>query len=525
MHLNSNSNSSIRIIPPGIYVLSGVVQVNVDGGQLHVHAGTFDDRPEMYLTKADAQIRRLVVLGHSGTLSLHALRWLYQVGAGVIQVDYDASVVFATIPLGLDHARLRRAQALAMHSPDGLAIAQWLIEGKVSGQAGVCRTLGDEAAAREVEKFLGRIKEARSAVMLRSLESQASVQYWQAWSRVPVQFARKDEAKVRHQWKAFGLRASPLTNAPRRAGNPANAMLNYLYALLDSETRIAILTMGLDPGVGILHADQPARDSLVYDLMEPVRPAVDAWLLALLRERRFARDDFCESPDGRGQIMLTQHMAHELVSTMPLWARMIAPVVEQMARRLLSRKGHTARPEDIPTKLTEAHRSRKGRDFAHQATRKAAATAEKPPRSCLQCGKPTRSTSRYCSRECMSVYRKEVLDPGFTRKGTAALETLRASGRDPAHGGEAAQKRGRSNARRAQDRAEWEALGLDIDSEKARFVEEIQPKLARLTVKQIENATGLSLRYALLIRDGRYVPHPVHYEALAALVKEPPASH
>ena len=118
----------------------------------------------------------------------------------------------------------------------------------------------------------------------------------------------------------------------------------------------------------------------------------------------------------------------------------------------------------------------------------------------------------------MLSYREEVLSPGFTRTGTAALETLRASGRDPAHGGEAAQKRGRSNARRAQDRAEWEAFGLDVNSEKARFVAEIQPKLARLTVKQIENATGLSLRYALLIRDGRHVPHPVHYEALEVLV-------
>jgi hypothetical protein len=118
----------------------------------------------------------------------------------------------------------------------------------------------------------------------------------------------------------------------------------------------------------------------------------------------------------------------------------------------------------------------------------------------------------------MLSYREEVLSPGFTRTGTVALEALRASGRDPAHGGEAAQKRGQSNARRARDRAKWEKLGLDIDSEKARFVAEIQPKLAGLTVRQIENATGLSPPYVLLIRDGGYVPHAVYYGALAALV-------
>jgi CRISPR associated protein Cas1 len=57
----------------------------------------------------------------------------------------------------------------------------------------------------------------------------------------------------------------------RRATNPANAILNYLYAILEAEARIAALRMGLDPGLGFLHADQTARDSLACDLMEPVR--------------------------------------------------------------------------------------------------------------------------------------------------------------------------------------------------------------------------------------------------------------
>jgi hypothetical protein len=100
----------------------------------------------------------------------------------------------------------------------------------------------------------------------------------------------------------------------------------------------------------------------------------------------------------------------------------------------------------------------------------------------------------------------------------ARLREPRVNGADPSHGGEAAQKRGQSNARRAQDRAEWKKLGLDIVAERARFADDIGPKLTGLTVRQITEATGLSLRYALLIRDGRYVPHPVHYETLAALV-------
>jgi len=39
------------------------------------------------------------------------------------------------------------------------------------------------------------------------------------------------------------------------------------------------LPLGLDAAMGVFHVDQPNRDSLACDLMEPVRPVVDAYLL------------------------------------------------------------------------------------------------------------------------------------------------------------------------------------------------------------------------------------------------------
>ena len=72
---------------------------------------------------------------------------------------------------------------------------------------------------------------------------------------------------------------SPLTGSPRLAVNPPNAILNYLYALLESESRLAAAALGLDPGIGVLHVDTPARDSLACDLMEAVRPQIDGFLI------------------------------------------------------------------------------------------------------------------------------------------------------------------------------------------------------------------------------------------------------
>jgi CRISPR-associated protein Cas1 len=60
-------------------------------------------------------------------------------------------------------------------------------------------------------------------------------------------------------------------------------MLNYLYALLEAETTIACHAVGLDPTIGIVHADNRGRDSLALDLMETARPKVDAYVLDLLQ--------------------------------------------------------------------------------------------------------------------------------------------------------------------------------------------------------------------------------------------------
>jgi CRISPR/Cas system-associated endonuclease Cas1 len=93
------------------------------------------------------------------------------------------------------------------------------------------------------------------------------------------------------RWRTFGGRGSPIGNGPRLAGNPANAVLSYLYALLEAEPTLAARIVGLDPGLGVMHVNQAHRDSLSADLMEPVRPIVDAYAFDLLTSRPFAARD------------------------------------------------------------------------------------------------------------------------------------------------------------------------------------------------------------------------------------------
>ncbi len=512
----------------GIAVLTGYnVRVCVEHGQLAVSDGIGAQRRAATFSRATSGLKRLVILGHTGCISFEALRWLHDIGAAVVQIDADGQVILDSAPLGLDNAHLRRAQALAAGTDAGRAIVRDLLRAKLTGQARVLRSLDQGELADRVDVAADTLDAALTTDDLRQIESHAASLYWSAWASVPVRFARRDVAKVPPHWQTFGPRASPLTRSPRNAAIPSNALLNYLYAILEVETRIALLTVGLDPGLGLLHADQPARDSLACDVMEAVRPDVDAWLLAMLKDRTFAKADFFERNDGVCRV--TVNLARELAETEPLWAKAVAPVAEWVAQTLI--KGHKPKVA-LPTKLTEGNRSAgrvhvrsqdKTVEVARHDVAVAAKTVERPPAVCPECGKVLPNRERkFCSDECFQAHNADVLLPTFAAAGPAALAQARAEGKDPAHGGEVGRKRGQTNAKRAEERARWDAEhGETAASERERFSGEILPQLAEVPLSRIIEATGVSLRYASLIRRGLYTPHPMHYDALARLANIP----
>jgi CRISPR-associated protein Cas1 len=68
-----------------------------------------------------------------------------------------------------------------------------------------------------------------------------------------------------------------------------NALLSFLYAMLGHDCRSALEGVGLDPQVGLLHADRPGRASLALDLMEEIRPVLaDRLALSLINRRQLA---------------------------------------------------------------------------------------------------------------------------------------------------------------------------------------------------------------------------------------------
>ena len=73
------------------------------------------------------------------------------------------------------------------------------------------------------------------------------------------------------------------------AATPLHALVNYAYAILETEATIVLQAFGFDPSLGILHTDKRYRGSLAADLMEAGRPAADEIVLGLLETRELRR--------------------------------------------------------------------------------------------------------------------------------------------------------------------------------------------------------------------------------------------
>jgi CRISPR-associated endonuclease Cas1 len=512
MQAESTTAVSSPAIKDGVLVLDGYgLRVTVKRKHLLVSDGIGRTRHWGRFAKATAGIKRLVVLGHSGIVSLDALRWLRDIGAGFIQIDRNGEVVAASCPIGTDDARLRRAQALAPHSPLSMEIARYLIREKLHGELAVLSRLPDADAARhQVQAALNNLEKSTPLDEIRVIEAQAAIAYWSAWGHVPITFATKDLERIPDHWRTFGSRGSPLTGSPRLATNPINSIFNYLFAMAEAETRLAMLTVGLDPGMGILHADQWGRDSMALDIIEAVRHEVDEFVLELLKKRCFRAADFHESV--RGQCRVLPPLTHTLAETSPIWERRIAPVVEEITRVLASSNPRIVR---ITTPLTESNRSAGRISFRRLSSSTKSASKPSVAGTCQMCGGDLPSQSRMYCDECVKKVRNEKL-PRLLAAGASIIARLAAEGLDPAHGGEAARKRGKSNARRMREAAEWDQHhGKRPDPE--QFMREVLPRLQGIPLRRMMRTTGLSLRYCSLIRRGLYVPHPRHWESLKGI--------
>jgi CRISPR-associated endonuclease Cas1 len=472
----------------GVVTLFGYgINVHVDRGHLTIRDGIGTQQRFARFPRVGNRLKRLVVIGSDGLVSLAALRWLADQGAAFVMLDRLGEVLATTGPVYPSDARLRRAQSLAEDSGAAMRIAVELIRRKLLAQERLVREqFQDTVSAEIISSQRHALARANSKEDIRRYEAYGALAYWRVWHDSPIRFSKSDFRRVPKHWQIFGSRVSPLTKSPRLAINPLNAMLNYLYAILESEARLAIAELGLDPGIGVLHSDTRTRDSLACDLMEPIRPQVDAYLLDWVRRATLQRKWFFEERDGNCR--LTGEFAAQLSETSRTWRQALGPFAEWIAHTLWSTTLQQSRAKAPATRLTQ-NRKREAKGIPTEI----AMIPITPP--------------LVVSRDCVAAPSSE--------NSLLTAKVARLNRFDPiAQARRADTQRRQNTARKAwkpSEKPEW------LDEQFYR--EQIQPRLAAITVPTIVTTLSVSKPYATRIRAGRCIPHPRHWLTLARLVE------
>jgi len=428
------------------------VSVTVSRGHLIISDGLGKHRRERRLPRAQRTVRRIVILGHTGSLSLEAIRWCTDTGIVLTQLDTDGTLLLTAGGTQHDDPRLRRAQAASTTTPVGERIAEALLRAKLDGQRHVATTLGADTTATQIDQLAAQLGQTVGLAGMRNLEARAGNMYFAAWaSRARCRFADKHRDQVPDHWPHFGARTSLLHHggkSPRRAADPINALLNYTYA--ESECRLALLALGLDPGLGIIHTDKKNRDSLALDLLEAVRPVVDHHVLQLLRTRHFTTYDFHETRDG--QCRLLAPLSHHRAALLPDLAAATAPLAEQTAHALADA---SPSPVLMRTPLSRAN-------YANaQAPARPKRTPRTPPSAatlptCATCGTQLYDKGRQLCTACWPATRNAHAQLRNTASHAARAAAI-ATGNDPSQTTTARSKRRHSLLAAKAAEAMWAA--------------------------------------------------------------------
>lgn len=303
------------------------------GVRLQIHQGTLvvqngfthypQKREELRLFPGDRRLpSRIVALDSDGSISLDVIKWLSQQRIPLVLLSWQGEVVSVVGDGGAYDPVLREAQLAAQRSGLGLQISIELIERKIRGSIDTLESLpGSLVRSTAIEQLVimsaqlqGTPPENIQQLLL--AEAQAAHVYFSCWRMLEMRWKGTKRRPIPPEWHYVGVRQSLNSGRNRHATHPVNAMLNYSYAVLESQVRIATVSKGLDPQIGYLHASRPGRVALVYDLMEPLRPRIDRLVLSFVRSKTFAPNDFVLGPDGvcRLHPQLARQMARQGLS-------------------------------------------------------------------------------------------------------------------------------------------------------------------------------------------------------------------
>jgi CRISPR-associated protein Cas1 len=248
-----------------------------------------------------SSVARLVVYGAVG-LSAGARSYAMGTGTPVVFCSRRGSYLGCLeASTGKSVPQLRQQLRLSVQPEWQIDLARHFVFGKLANQRALLLRYSRDEPHENLIVAIDRIRErmtscarADSIEVLMGLEGSGADAYWSAFRTLLP------------EWCSFeGRRHSPPPDG-------VNAMLSFGYTLLTGEAVTALHASGLEPGIGVIHAEGNDKPSLALDMMEEFRPVItDSVVLNLLRREQITRKSF-RSESGKDSVLLT-HESRKIV--------------------------------------------------------------------------------------------------------------------------------------------------------------------------------------------------------------------
>lgn len=246
-------------------------------------------------------LESVCVFGQS-SLSPHALQLCWEHGVAVNYFSESGWLLGRWEAVPNTSVTLRRAQYRAADDQwRSAALARQFVAGKLqNARQSLLRSARDSAhdaeaaqlraCAEDLAQLLARLQrlaasdQSLTVNQIRGYEGQAASLYFAAFN-----------LHLRQQREDFTF----TTRNKRPARDAVNCLLSFLYALVRHDCIAALTSTGLDPFVGYLHTERPARPALALDLMEEFRTLLaDRLAITLINRRQITAADFVTRDGG-----------------------------------------------------------------------------------------------------------------------------------------------------------------------------------------------------------------------------------
>ena len=326
-------------VSPRVLVLGAYPALRVRGGALEIEHGAQGERVTVRID-IDAEPRPHTILfdSHGEFLTGEAIRWCARYSINLLLPGGpDRIITLVESALETKTKTMTRMRDIdpsvvrAQCAVDPVKIAREIVRAKIDAELNA--TIPEAMARKcEFEEWDIKLNSARSVAEIMMVESRAAGSYWRTFRDAGLR--ERKNGNLPRSWLRFAQRnkgAAFLGN--QHASHPINAMLNYCYIVEAGRLAKVLAAQGLCLSIGFLHSDKKGRNSLVWDAIEPLRPAIDAKVFAFIEAHEFARSDFPQS--GYNVHRLSRDVTQLLLHRASLPVRQIEEAAEWMVKAIV----------------------------------------------------------------------------------------------------------------------------------------------------------------------------------------------